>query len=534
VAAGADNGFTGSWGFYNTLTWLQVGNPGSPYNAWFRFTGITIPQGATIVHAYLVTAQSSWVSGTNLKISAEKMANPTAPTSNANEASLARTTANVIWNSGYSDSAYHNSPDIASVIQELVNNYNYSAGSAMQILVDNNGSTSPDQAILKSFQSGTPPELEIFYQTGSLSSATQITAYSLPGETGAATINSAAGTIGVTVPSGTNVTALAATFTTSAGVSSVTVGGVSQVSGTTANNFTSPVTYVVTAQDGVTTQKWTVTVTLAASNATQITAYSLPGETGAATINSAAGTIGVTVPSGTNVTALVATFTTSAGISSITVGGVSQVSGTTANNFTSPVTYVVTAQNGTTTQNWVVSVTVQSATTEIIKSVAVGADNGFTGSWGFYNTLTWLQVGNPGSPYNAWFRFTGITIPQGATIVHAYLVTAESSWVSGTNLKISAEKMANPTAPTSNANEASLARTTANVIWNSGYSDSAYHNSPDIASVIQELVNNYNYSAGSAMQILVDNNGSTSPDQAILKSFQSGTPPELEIFYTVP
>ena len=438
VATGADNGFTGSWGFYNTLTWLQVGNPGSPYNAWFRFTGITIPQGATIVHAYLVTAQSSWVSGTNLKISAEKMANPTAPTSNANEASLARTTANVIWNSGYSDSAYHNSPDIASVIQELVNNYNYSAGSAMQILVDNNGSSSPDQAILKSFQSGTAPELEIFYQTG------------------------------------------------------------------------------------------------AASNATQITAYSLPGETGAATINSAAGTIGVTVPSGTNVTALVATFTTSAGVSSVTVGGVSQISGTTANNFTSPVTYVVTAQNGTTTQNWVVSVTVQSATTEIIKSVATGADNGFTGSWGFYNTLTWLQVGNPGSPYNAWFRFTGITIPQGATIVHAYLVTAQSSWVSGTNLKISAEKMANPTAPTSNANEASLARTTANVIWNSGYSDSAYHNSPDIASVIQELVNNYNYSAGSAMQILVDNNGSSSPDQAILKSFQSGTAPELEIFYTVP
>jgi len=52
------------------------------------------------------------------------------------------------------------------------------------------------------------------------------------------------------VPSGTNVTSLAATFTTSAGVSSVKVGSLSQVSGTTANNFTNPVTYVVTAQDG--------------------------------------------------------------------------------------------------------------------------------------------------------------------------------------------------------------------------------------------------------------------------------------------
>jgi len=63
------------------------------------------------------------------------------------------------------------------------------------------------------------------------------------------------------VPSGTNVTSLAATFTTSAGVSSVKVGAVSQVSGTTANNFTNPVTYVVTAQDGVTTKNWVVTVT---------------------------------------------------------------------------------------------------------------------------------------------------------------------------------------------------------------------------------------------------------------------------------
>ena len=534
VATGADDGFTGSWGFYSTLTWLQVGNPGSPYNDWFRFTGITIPKGATIVHAYLVIGESSWAVGTNLKISAEKTANPTAPTSNANEASKVRTTASVVWNSGSSDGAYHNSPDIASVIQELVNNFSYTTGSAIQILVDNNGSTSPNQALLNSFESGTPPKLDIVYSQGALSNAAQITAYSLPGQTGTATINSTAGTIGVTVPAGTNVTALVATFTTSAGVSSVKVGSVSQVSGTTPNNFTNPLVYAVTAQDGVTVQNWTVTVTVALSNAAQITAYSLPGQTGTATINSTAGTIGVTVPAGTNVTAPVATFTTSVGVSSVKVGSVSQVSGTTPNNFTNPLVYAVTAQDGVTVQNWTVTVTVQSATTEIIKSVATGADDGFTGSWGFYSTLTWLQAGNPGSPYNDWFRFTGITIPKGATIVHAYLVIGESSWAVGTNLKISAEKTANPTAPTSNANEASKVRTTASVVWNSGSSDGAYHNSPDIASVIQELVNNFSYTTGSAIQILVDNNGSTSPNQALLNSFESGTLPQLEIFYTMP
>ena len=102
------------------------------------------------------------------------------------------------------------------------------------------------------------------------SSAAEITAYSLPGETQAATINSGAGTIGVNVQYGTNVTGLVATFTTSASITSITVGTipVPQVSGTTANNFTSPVVYAVKAQDGSTIKDWTVTVYVLPKNPT--------------------------------------------------------------------------------------------------------------------------------------------------------------------------------------------------------------------------------------------------------------------------
>ena len=67
----------------------------------------------------------------------------------------------------------------------------------------------------------------------------------------------------------------------------------------------------------------------------EITTYSLPGQTGSATINSTAGTIGVTMPAGTVVTSLVATFTTGVIANSVTIGSTSQVSGVTANNFTS-------------------------------------------------------------------------------------------------------------------------------------------------------------------------------------------------------
>ncbi|GAI70359.1 unnamed protein product, partial [marine sediment metagenome] len=50
-------------------------------------------------------------------------------------------------------------------------------------------------------------------------------------------------------------------------------------------------------------------------------------------------------------TGLVATFTTSPDITSIKVGEDVQVSGETANDFSSPVTYDVTAQDGSTTKN---------------------------------------------------------------------------------------------------------------------------------------------------------------------------------------
>ena len=73
-------------------------------------------------------------------------------------------------------------------------------------------------------------------------------------------ITEAAHAIALTVPSGTSVSALVASFTTSG--ASVTVAGAPQVSGVTANNFTSPVTYTVTATDA-STQAYLVTVTLA-------------------------------------------------------------------------------------------------------------------------------------------------------------------------------------------------------------------------------------------------------------------------------
>jgi hypothetical protein len=94
------------------------------------------------------------------------------------------------------------------------------------------------------------------------SSAKAITAYSLSGNTGV--INETAKSIAVTVPYGTSLIALVTTYTSTGSI--VTVGTTIQTSGTTPNDFTSPVIYIVTAADG-TLATYNVTVTVASASA---------------------------------------------------------------------------------------------------------------------------------------------------------------------------------------------------------------------------------------------------------------------------
>lgn len=94
-----------------------------------------------------------------------------------------------------------------------------------------------------------------------ISSETDFISFSMAEQDSAASIDYSAHTIAIDVANGTNPAALVATFELSDGASAA-VGATPQVSGTTANDFSSPVEYVVTAEDGVTTQTWTVTVTV--------------------------------------------------------------------------------------------------------------------------------------------------------------------------------------------------------------------------------------------------------------------------------
>lgn len=145
----------------------------------------------------------------------------------------------------------------------------------------------------------------------------------------------------VEVPYGTDFTRLKATFKTSSKFSVVTVGGVEQVSGKTANDFTSPVEFVITAQTGDKTN-YMAHVYSIPDTAKEITAFSINNIPGVFDGN----TILFTMPAGdTNYTKLRAMFETSSEKAIVTVNGVVQVSGSSRNDFTDPVEYVVTAEN---------------------------------------------------------------------------------------------------------------------------------------------------------------------------------------------
>ncbi len=155
--------------------------------------------------------------------------------------------------------------------------------------------------------------------------------------------------ITLTVPYGTTLTDLKPTISFSDEAS------VNPASGT-AVDFNNPVTYTVTAQDG-TTRNYTITVNVAPPNTGKsITSFKFEADNNDALSEDVPSSINgnvitLTVPHGTALTAL------KPAISFSDEASVNPASGT-AMDFSNPVTYTVTAQDGT-TRNYTVTVNVE-------------------------------------------------------------------------------------------------------------------------------------------------------------------------------
>lgn len=177
-------------------------------------------------------------------------------------------------------------------------------------------------------------------------SEAKILSYSLSGAGVPACEGAINGTsISMTLPYNSNLANLIATFSLSAGATA-RIGGATQLSGQTSNDYTNALACVVTAEDGKSTASYTISVSKAASDAKAITAFRISGYASSTTIDQAAKTIavGLTYAEGLDVSDLVATFSITG--SSVSVMGALQTSGSTHNDFTAPVDYLVAAHDG--------------------------------------------------------------------------------------------------------------------------------------------------------------------------------------------
>lgn len=108
------------------------------------------------------------------------------------------------------------------------------------------------------------------------------------------------------------------------------------------------------------------------------TAFGISNPAVTGTINQETKNIDLILPAGTNLSSLIATFT--ATNATVMIGGTAQVSGNTANNFSSTLTYTLTSTDNSTT-SYTVNAYVVLATPTVIETGLNPTTSGFTARW---------------------------------------------------------------------------------------------------------------------------------------------------------
>jgi len=170
---------------------------------------------------------------------------------------------------------------------------------------------------------------------------TDITYFSIPEQIGDAIIDVASQTVNIDIPTGTDVTALVPDIGLSARANIVPGSGV-------ATDFSTPFLYMVTAEDGFTTQAWTVILNiLPPFTDTEILSFSISEQTGPATIDNVFHTVIVEAAYGTDLSSMTPIIGLAPGATINPGSGI-------PTDLTSPKIYTVTAQDGITKQDYII------------------------------------------------------------------------------------------------------------------------------------------------------------------------------------
>ena len=159
---------------------------------------------------------------------------------------------------------------------------------------------------------------------------------------------------------------------------------------------------------------------------------------------------------------------------------------------------------------------VESAVSNYALDVRVATSNDDaeeSASGGVTRSSTSLDLVRSSADQTVGLRFTGLTIPAGATVTSAYIqFKAKTTTSEVTNLSFQAQAADNPPSFSGALHNVSTrARTTAAVAWSPTAwtvgTAGAAQRTPDLAPVLQEVVARSGWSSGNALALIVTGTG---------------------------
>lgn len=141
--------------------------------------------------------------------------------------------------------------------------------------------------------------------------------------------------------------------------------------------------------------------------------------------------------------------------------------------------------------------------------VNVSADDGhwYGSVFSSYAATANYGVDNVRNAIHNYYRWTGVTIPNGAKIISATVSCYDHGSGVGKILegtKLYFLKSANPAAPTNITQAKTLLNSlTTNYVVPAMSNGGSWFNHPDVKDIIQELVDTYSYASGAAMMCII-------------------------------
>jgi len=157
-----------------------------------------------------------------------------------------------------------------------------------------------------------------------------------------------------------------------------------------------------------------------------------------------------------------------------------------------------------------------------------------------YNNWAEIYIGKSGaSSCRAYFRFTSVNIPQGATIVSAILQLTAYASDSNTTcaMRIKCEDSDNPTAPEYPSDLTGRSLTDAYADWTvDAWTDGTVYDTPDFDAAVKEVVDRVGWASGNALTVHLLDNGSSNSAARKISSYDYSSGAEkakLTVVYTL-